>query len=107
MGGKDMSAYPARLFAERAIGLLLFLIGSGWILGARGALWFVAYFAAIDTVVWLYRAAPDTMTARLSIADTKDVTPAWDKVLLALFWLLAAPKAASLLSSRLSAVLGR
>ena len=89
MGGKDMSAYLARLFAERAIGLLLFLIGSGWILGARGALWFVAYFAAIDTVVWLYRAAPDTMTARLSIADTKDVTPAWDKVLLAVFWLLA------------------
>ena len=89
MGGKDMSAYLARLFAERAIGLLLFLIGSGWILGARGALWFVAYFAAIGTVVWLYRAAPDTMTARLSIADTKDVTPAWDKVLLAVFWLLA------------------
>lgn len=89
MGGKDMSAYLARLFAERAIGLLLFLIGSGWILGARGVLWFVAYFAAIGTVVWLYRAAPDTMTARLSIADAKDVTPVWDKVLLAVFWLLA------------------
>ena len=29
------------------------------------------------------------MTARLSIADTKDVTPVWDKVLLAVFWLLA------------------
>ena len=89
MGGKDMSAYLARLFAERAIGLLLFLIGSGWILGARGALWFVAYFAAIGTVVWLYREAPDTMTARLAIADTKDVTPVWDKILLAVFWLLA------------------
>ena len=89
MGGKGMIAYLARLFAERAIGLLLFLIGSGWILGARGALWFVAYFAAIGTAVWLYRAAPDTMTARLSIADTKDVTPVWDKVLLAVFWLLA------------------
>ena len=29
------------------------------------------------------------MAARLSIADTKDVTPVWDKVLLAVFWLLA------------------
>ena len=88
MGGKDMFAYLARLFAERTIGLLLFLIGSGWILGARGALWFVAYFAAIGTIVWLYRTAPDTMAARLSIADSKDVTPVWDKILLAVFWLL-------------------
>ena len=88
MGGKGMVAYLVRLFAERAIGLLLFLLGSGWVLGARGALWFAAYFLAIGTIIWLYRAAPDTMAARLSIADTKDVTPVWDKVLLAIFWLL-------------------
>lgn len=89
MGDKGMIAYLARLFAERAIGLLLFLIGSSWILGARGTLWFAAYFAAIGTAVWLYRTAPETMAARLSIADTKDATPTWDKVLLAVFWLLA------------------
>lgn len=88
MGGKGMVAYLARMFAERAIGLVLFLIGSGWILGARGALWFVAYFVSIGTVIWLYRSAPDTMTARLAIADTKDATPTWDKILLAIFWLL-------------------
>ena len=88
MGGKGMVAYLVRLFAERAIGLLLFLLGSGWVLGTRGALWFAAYFLAIGTIIWLYRAAPDTMAARLSIADTKDVTPVWDKVLLAIFWLL-------------------
>ena len=28
------------------------------------------------------------MAARLSIADSKDVTPVWDKILLAVFWLL-------------------
>ena len=84
-----MATYLARLFAERAIGLLLFLLGSGWVLGARGALWFVVYFAAIGSVVWLYHAAPDTMKARLAIADSKDTTPAWDKALLAVFWLLA------------------
>lgn len=89
MGDKGMAAYLARLLAERAIGLLLFLLGSGWVLGARGVLWFVAYFAAIGTAVWLYHAAPETMAARLSIADTKDVTPVWDKVLLAVFWLLS------------------
>jgi len=89
MGSNGMAAYLARLFVERALGLLLFLLGSGWALGPRGALWFAAYFAAIGTVVWLYRAAPDTMAARLAIAESKDVTPAWDKALLAAFWLLA------------------
>ena len=89
MGKHGMAAYLARLFLERAIGLALFLLGSGWALGQRGALWFIAYFVAIGTVVWLYRAAPDTMAARLAIADSKDVTPTWDKVLLAAFWLLA------------------
>ena len=88
MGGNGMAAYLIRLIAERAIGLLLFLLGSGWVLGARGMLWFAAYFLAIGTVIWLYRVAPDTMGARLAIADSKDVTPVWDKVLLALFWLL-------------------
>lgn len=89
MGSNGITAYLARLFAERALGLLLFLLGSGWVLGPRGTLWFTVYFAAIGTVVWLYRAAPETMATRLSIADTKDVTPVWDKVLLAVFWLLA------------------
>lgn len=88
MGGKGMAAYIARHIIERAFGLLLFLVGSGWVLGARGVLWFAAYFLAIGTIVWLYRTAPDTMAARLSIADSKDVTPVWDKILLAVFWLL-------------------
>ena len=84
-----MVAYFARIFVERTLGLLLFLFGSSWVLGPRGALWFAAYFAAIGTVIWLYRAVPETMAARLSIVDSKNVTPAWDKVLLAVFWLLA------------------
>ena len=29
MGGKGMAAYIARLIIERALGLLLFLVGSG------------------------------------------------------------------------------
>ncbi len=89
MGKRGMVAYLARLLLERAIGLALFLLGSGWVLGPRGALWFAAYFLAIGTVAWLYHAAPNTMAARLAIADSKDATPAWDKALLAAFWLLA------------------
>ena len=89
MGGKGIIAYLVRLSVERALGLLLYLLGSGWVLEPRGTLWFAVYFAAIGTVIWLYRTAPDTMAARLSIADTKDVTPVWDKALLAVFWLLA------------------
>ena len=89
MDKKGMAAYLARLVVERALGLLLFLLGSGWVLGPRGLLWFAVYFAAIASVVWLYREAPTTMAARLSIAESKDVTPAWDKALLAVFWLLA------------------
>ena len=88
MGAKGMVAYLVRLVVERALGLLLFLVGSGWVLGPRGALWFAAYFASIGSVVWLYRTAPHTMAARLAITDSKDVTPVWDKVLLAAFWLL-------------------
>lgn len=88
MHTKGMTSYLARLFVERAIGLLLFLLGSGWVFGARAVLWFVVYFGAIGSVIWLYRTAPDTMTARLSITQSKDVTPVWDKILLAAFWLL-------------------
>lgn len=89
MDKRGMTAYLARMLSERTIGLVLFLLGSGWVLGSRGMLWFAAYFAAIGTVAWLYHKAPETMAARLAIAKTKDVTPVWDKVLLAVFWLLA------------------
>lgn len=89
MVNRGAVVYFARLFIERALGLLLFLLGSGWVLGQRGVLWFAVYFAAIGSIVWLYHAASDTMAARLAIADSKDVTPAWDKALLATFWLLS------------------
>ena len=88
MDNKGIAAYFARLLAERAIGLLLFLLGSGWVLGPRGVLWFAVYFLAAGSVAWLYRTAPETMAARLAIAESKNVTPVWDKVLLAVFWLL-------------------
>lgn len=39
----------------------------------------------IAAAIWLYRAVSDTITARLTIADSKDVMPVWDKTFLAAF----------------------
>lgn len=86
---KGMAIYAGRLFGERALGLALFLLASGGVLGVRATAWFVAYFAAIASGLWLYHTSADTLERRADIAATKDVTPVWDKVILALFWLLA------------------
>ena len=84
-----MAIYALRLLAERALGLLLFLLGSSWRLGPCATLWFVAYFGAAVCGAGLYVLNADLMDRRADIASTKDVTPVWDKVILALFWLLA------------------
>lgn len=85
---KGMALYAARLVGERALGLGLFLLASHGVLGTRATVWFVAYFASVASALWLYRTSADTLERRADIAGTKDVTPVWDKVILALFWLL-------------------
>lgn len=89
MMNKGMAIYAARLVGERALGLALFLLASHGVLGIRATVWFVTYFASVVSAIWLYRTSADTLERRADIASTKDVTPAWDKVILALFWLLA------------------
>lgn len=86
---KPFATYAARLTIERFLGFLLYLAGTGWVLDGRATVWFVAYFLAIGTGVWLAAKRPDTMARRADLAATKDTTPVWDKVILALFWLLA------------------
>lgn len=86
---RGMALYAGRLVGERAAGLVLFLIAAQWQLGLRAGLWFAAYFASVASAVWLYRTSADTLERRADIASTKDLTPTWDKVILALFWLLA------------------
>lgn len=86
---KGMLLYTARLAGERAIALGLFLLASHGVMGARALVWFVTYFVSVASAVWLYRTSADTLERRASIAATKDSTPTWDKVILALFWLLA------------------
>lgn len=86
---RPLTTYAARLGTERALGLLLYLMGTGWVLDGRSLAWFVTYFAAIGSGIWLAAKRPDTMERRADLASTKDSTPVWDKVILALFWLLA------------------
>ena len=86
---KGMLLYTARLVGERAIALGLFLLASHGVMGTRALVWFVTYFASVASAVWLYRTSADTLEHRANIAATKDSTPTWDKVILALFWLLA------------------
>ena len=86
---KGMLLYTARLVGERAIALGLFLAASHLVLGIRALVWFVVYFASVASAAWLYRTSADTLERRANIAATKDSTPTWDKVILALFWLLA------------------
>lgn len=86
---KPLATYAVRLIVERTLGLLLYLMGAGWVLDGRATVWFVAYFLAIGSGVWLAAKRPDTMARRADLAATKDTTPVWDKVILALFWLLA------------------
>ena len=85
---KGAHIYLARVVIERLLGLLLFLIGSSWTIGAAGIMWFLAYFAAAVVVLALYRSNPEVMDQRTNIVETKDSTPAWDKALLTAFWLL-------------------
>ena len=86
---KGMALYTGRLLGERALGLGLFLLASHGALGMRATVWFAVYVAAVASGVWLYHTSADTLERRADIAATKDVTPVWDKVILALFWLLA------------------
>lgn len=86
---RGMVLYTLRLVGERAIGLALFLLASHGVMGIRATVWFLVYVASVASGVWLYHTSADTLERRANIAATKDVTPVWDKVILALFWLLA------------------
>ena len=83
---KAAAVYALRLTLERVIGLVLFLIGTGWTIRGRGILWFAVYFAVVAvSMIFLLRHG-DLMKARSN--PSRD-TPFWDKLILTLFWLLA------------------
>ena len=84
---KGAVTYVAKLLIQRALGLLLYLLGAWGTMGLRAWVYFATYFAVgIVSSVIMYRVNPVTLAERNKI-DAE--TPAWDKALLSIFWPLS------------------
>jgi len=84
---KQANLYVIRVLAQRVIGILLFLIGANWTMNVRAMVYFALYLAfAAVSLAHIRSVSPDTLAARGRIAAD---TPAWDKVVLAVYWVLA------------------
>lgn len=83
---KGAAKYIGRVLIQRILGLLLYLLGAGWVLSFRAAAYFIIYFlmAVVSNVV-LYHIAPETLAQR---RKTDTGSPVWDKVLLCVYWIL-------------------
>lgn len=84
---KGAANYIVRLFIQRALGLLCYLLGARWVMNLRAWVYFVAYFlaaAVCSAVMW--RVNRQTLAER---AKTNTDSPKWDKLLLGAYWLLA------------------
>lgn len=84
---KGAVVYIFRLMIQRILGVILFLIGSSWIVGIREIIYFFVYilFAAISGGV-MYKINPATIRERGKVNTD---SPKWDKVLLTIYWALA------------------
>jgi len=79
--------YILRLVIQRILGVLLFLIGSSWILTTRSIIYFTMYILiAIVAGMIMYKINPATIRERGKVNTN---SPLWDKVLLTTYWLLA------------------
>lgn len=79
--------YSFKLFIQRILGLLFFLLGSWWSLGLREILYFTLYIVtAVVCAVMMYRINSQTLRERKKVNTD---SPLWDKVLLAVYWLAA------------------
>ncbi len=79
--------YIFRVLAQRVLGILLFVIGSRWVIGVRSMTYFAMYLVfAVVAMALVRSASPEALAARGRIASD---SPAWDKIILAIYWLLA------------------
>ncbi|NLZ28332.1 MAG: isoprenylcysteine carboxylmethyltransferase family protein [Firmicutes bacterium] len=78
--------YTVRVFVQRLLGLLCFLLAARWSMTWQNWVYFGSGFVltAISTII-IYRIDPETLAQRGKIATD---SPQWDKILLFLFWLL-------------------
>ena len=84
---KKAKIYIVKLFVQRVIGLLLYLLGAWWTLNLRALIYFILYFVmVIISCVIMYRLNPETLAER---NKWNTDSPKWDKLLLGAYWLLA------------------
>lgn len=79
--------YIIKIFLQRTFGLLLYLLGTGWVFYLRGSVYFILYYVtALFSCLVMYRVNLETLSERNKIGTN---TPTWDKILLGVYWLLS------------------
>ncbi len=80
-------SYIIRIFTQRILGVLFYLLGAWWSMSVRSWAYFSVHFAAaIISSIVMFRVNPATLSER---GKTNTDSPIWDKWLLGVFWLLA------------------
>ncbi|SHJ67639.1 methyltransferase family protein [Hespellia stercorisuis] len=83
---KKAMVYLVRVLLQKIIGFSLYLAGAGFVLTYAGSIYFISLFAGTMIIsLLLLKANEETLAQR---GKTATSSPLWDKVLLALFWLL-------------------
>ncbi len=77
--------YILRLVTQKLLGLLFFLLGSGWVMGLKAWIFFVLYFLSALVIIPVYRVNPEILVQRGKVITD---SPLWDKILLVIYWLL-------------------
>lgn len=86
MREKEAVQYLVRLGIQKLLGLLFYLIGTGFILSLKSGVYFALYI--LGTMVSgfiIYRADTEVLAERGKVSTD---SPKWDKILLTLLWLL-------------------
>lgn len=79
--------YIIRVFLQRAIGLLFYLLGAWWTLSLRAGIYFIVYFSmTIISCIVMFHVNQTTLSERGKINTN---SPKWDKLLLFVFWILS------------------
>lgn len=79
--------YAIRLMIQRFLGLILFLLGSSWILNKRAIIYFVLYIVlTLISIIVMYKINSTTIAERGKVETN---SPVWDKLLLTIFWILS------------------
>ncbi len=84
---RESVKYIINVLIQRGLGVLLYLIGTGWIMNFIASVYFICYIGvALICLITMFFVNPETLKER----NKKNTdSPLWDKILLGLFWLLA------------------